>query len=162
MIESVVLWLLDVLAIPQVGLTSVFIISVLSATLLPMGSEPVVFAVTKADPALFWPVIAVATMGNTLGGMIDYWVGYGAKQVFRGGVNPRWLGWFGRFGPKTMLLSWLPGIGDPLCTLGGWLKMPFWPCVVYMAIGKLLRYILMTGVLLNIPDGVWRYLADRL
>jgi membrane protein YqaA with SNARE-associated domain len=161
-IESVVLWLLGVLAVPEVGLTSVFIVSVVSATLLPMGSEPAVFAVAKANAAMFWPVIGVATAGNTLGGAIDYWMGYGAKHAFKGRINPRWLGWFERFGPKTMLLSWLPGIGDPLCTLAGWIKMPFWPCVVYMAIGKFLRYALMTAMLLYVPDGFWHYLATWL
>ena len=61
-----------------------------------------------------------------------------------------------------MLLSWLPGIGDPLCTVGGWLKLPFWPCVIYMAIGKLGRYIVMTWLLLYIPDSSWRGLAQFL
>lgn len=160
MIESAILWLLGVLAVPEVGLTTVFIVSLLSATLLPMGSEPAVFAVIKANEAMFWPVIAVATAGNTIGGAIDYWMGYGAKEVFASGTNTRWLRWFERFGPKTMLLAWLPVIGDPLCTLGGWLKMSFWPCLMYMAIGKLLRYITMTALLLYVPDGVWRFLAD--
>ncbi|HVL74719.1 MAG TPA: YqaA family protein [Noviherbaspirillum sp.] len=162
MIESAILWLLNLLAVPEVGLTSVFIVSLLSATLLPMGSEPAVFAVIKVNGAMFWPVIAVATVGNTIGGAIDYWMGYGAKQAFASGANPRWLGWFERFGPKTMLLAWLPGIGDPLCTLGGWLKMPFWPCVTYMAIGKFLRYVTMTTVLLYIPDGVWQFIGSLL
>jgi hypothetical protein len=54
-----------------------------------------------------------------------------------------------------MLVSWLPGIGDPLCTLAGWLRMPFWPSVGYMAIGKFLRYLAMTGSLLWIPDSFW-------
>lgn len=58
-----------------------------------------------------------------------------------------------------MLLGWMPGIGDPLCTLAGWLKLPFWPCVAYMAIGKLARYVLMTWLLLHIPDSSWRELA---
>lgn len=154
MIEAAVAWLLNVLAVPEVGLSAVFIISLVSATLLPMGSEPAVFAVVKANAAMFWPVILVATAGNTLGGVIDYWIGYGAKQALPN-ANPRWLAWFARFGPKTMLLSWLPGIGDPLCTLGGWLKMPFWPCVVYMAMGKLGRYVVMTVLLLKVPDGFW-------
>ena len=73
-----------------------------------------------------------------------------------------WFGWLERHGAKTMLLSWLPGIGDPLCTLGGWLKLPFWPCVIYMAIGKLGRYIVMTWLLLYIPDSSWRGLAQFL
>jgi hypothetical protein len=63
MIESAVLWLLKVLAAPAVGLSSVFIIAFISATLVPLGSEPAVFAVVKANPAMFWPAILVATCG---------------------------------------------------------------------------------------------------
>ena len=156
MIESAVSWLLGVLAVPEVGLISVFIISLVSATLLPLGSEPAVFAVIKANADLFWPAIGVATFGNTIGGIIDYWMGYCAKQAFAKERESRWFGWLERHGPRTMLLAWLPGIGDPLCTLGGWLKLPFWPCVCYMAIGKFLRYVTMTSILLYVPDGVWR------
>ncbi|MFC5472862.1 YqaA family protein [Paraherbaspirillum soli] len=159
MIESAVLWLLKVLAVPTVGLTSVFIISLVAATLLPLGSEPAVFAVIKANGALFWPVILVATAGNTLGGAVDYWLGYGAKQVCARERDSRWCGWLRRYGAKTMLLAWMPGVGDPICTLGGWLKLPFWPSVAYMAIGKFVRYVLMIWVLLNVPDGFWRQVA---
>lgn len=162
MIESTIQWLLSVLAVPDVGLTSVFVVSVISATLLPLGSEPAVFAVVKANGALFWPAIAVATVGNTIGGMIDYWMGYEAKQVFAKERETHWFGWLQRFGAKTMLLAWLPAIGDPLCTLGGWLKLPFWPCVFYMALGKFLRYVTMTGLLLYVPDGFWRMLVNWL
>src|SRR6478735_7755557 len=123
MIESAIRWLMAVLAIPDVGLSSTFFISLLSATLLPLGSEPAVFAVVKANGDLFWPAIAVATVGNTLGGIIDYWMGYGAKQAFAKERESRWFGWLQRFGAKTMLLAWLPGIGDPVCTLAGWLKL---------------------------------------
>ena len=160
MIESAIRWLLTVLAAPDVGLTSVFVISTVSATLLPLGSEPAVFAVAKANEALFWPVILVATLGNTLGGMIDYWMGYGAKQAFARERETRWFAWLQRFGAKTMLLAWLPGIGDPICTVGGWLKLPFWPCVFYMAIGKFLRYLVITWALLYVPDGFWRSLVN--
>ena len=160
MIESSVRWLLSVLAVPDVGLTSIFFISVISATLLPMGSEPAVFAVIKANPALFWPAILVGTLGNTLGGIIDYWLGYGAKQAFAKERESRWFGWLQRYGAKTMLLSWLPAVGDPLCTLGGWLKLPFWPCVFYMAIGKFARYLTMTTLLLYVPDGFWRSIGN--
>lgn len=65
--------LLAALALPQVGLMAVFVIAFVSATLLPLGSEPAVFLVVKADPGLFWSVIAVATLGNTLGGMSSWW-----------------------------------------------------------------------------------------
>ncbi|MDC8760221.1 YqaA family protein [Janthinobacterium fluminis] len=159
MIESTIAWLLQLLAAPEVGLTSVFIISFISATLLPLGSEPAVFAVVKANAALFWPVIGVATVGNTLGGAVDYWLGYRAKQAFAKERDTRWFRWLARYGAKTMLLAWLPGIGDPLCTLAGWLKLPFWPSVAYMALGKLARYLTMTTLLLYVPDGVWRAIA---
>lgn len=162
MIESAVLWLLAVLAIPQVGLTSVFFVSLVAATLVPMGSEPVVFATVKANEALFWPVILVATVGNTVGGVINYWVGFGAKHALKGREDPRWLAWFARFGAKTMLLSWLPGVGDPLCSLAGWARLPFWPSTLYMAIGKFIRYVGMTLALLYIPDGFWAFLGDLL
>jgi membrane protein YqaA with SNARE-associated domain len=155
MLLQAVEWLLAVLAIPEYGLGSVFIISLISATLLPFGSEPAVFAVVKANAAMFWPAIVVATIGNTLGGMIDYWMGLGAHELFAKHKETRWLGWLQRFGAKTMLLAWMPAIGDPLCALGGWLKLPFWPCVFYMAIGKFLRYLTMTGILLYVPDGFW-------
>src|SRR4051812_1634999 len=105
MIESSINWLLAVLALPDVGLPSAFVISLISATWLPIGSEPAVFAVAKANLSLFWPVILVATVGNTLGGMIDYWLGYGAKQMFAKERESRWFGWLQRFGAKTLLLA---------------------------------------------------------
>jgi membrane protein YqaA with SNARE-associated domain len=58
------------------------------------------------------------------------------------------LGWLQRFGAKACLLSWLPIVGDPLCAVAGWLKLPFWPCLAYMAIGKFARYLTMTAALL--------------
>ena len=50
--------------------------------------------------------------------------------------------------PPALLVSWLPAVGDPLCAVAGWLRLSFWPCVVYMAIGKFLRYLAMTGGLI--------------
>lgn len=160
MIENAVLWLLNVLAAPTVGLTSVFLISFVSATLLPLGSEPAVFAVVKANPAMFWPAIFVATVGNTLGGAVDYFLGYRAKVAFAKERQSRWFGWLKKYGAKTMLLSWVPGVGDPLCTLAGWLHLPFWPSVMYMAIGKFMRYVTMTAVLLYIPNGFWKTVGE--
>ncbi|MFZ1180700.1 MAG: YqaA family protein [Herbaspirillum sp.] len=162
MIENAILWLLKILAAPTVGLTSVFIISFVSATLLPLGSEPAVFAVIKANMLMFWPVILVATVGNTLGGVVNYWMGYGARQTFARERASYWFRWLERFGPKAMLLAWLPGIGDPICMLAGWIKLPFWPSVIYMALGKFLRYISVTWLLLNVPDGFWGGVADCL
>ena len=169
MIESAVAWLLHLLSAPEVGLSSVFVISLVSATLLPLGSEPAVFAAVKAMPQNFWLLIGVATLGNTIGGAIDYWMGLGARKALLASDAPtktyaaersrRWFGWLERFGAKTMLLAWVPGIGDPICTLAGWLRLPFWPSVGYMAIGKFLRYLMMTWLLMEVPNGFWRQVA---
>lgn len=55
------------------------------------------------------------------------------------------IAWLQRFGPKACVLSWLPLVGDPLCAVAGWLKLPFWPCVAWMALGKFLRYLVLTA-----------------
>jgi membrane protein YqaA with SNARE-associated domain len=152
--------LLAALALPKYGLTSVFVIALLSATLLPMGSEPAVFGLVKLNPELFWPAVLVATAGNTVGGAISWWMGYGAERAYervrhRTPTELRALQWLQRFGAKACLLAWLPIVGDPLCAVAGWLKLPFWPCVGYMAIGKFLRYVSMTAGLLWVFPGAF-------
>lgn len=143
--------LLHLLALPEYSLATVFVVSFISATLLPMGSEPLVLGLVELNPALFWPVIGVATVGNTLGGAVSWWMGFGAHRVVdkygHSAHHLRALDWLRRLGPKACLLAWLPIAGDPLCAVAGWLKLPFWPCVVYMAVGKLARYVLMTAAL---------------
>jgi membrane protein YqaA with SNARE-associated domain len=149
--------LLQWLALPQFGLSTVFVVSFISATLLPLGSEPAVFGLIKLNPELFWPAILVATVGNTLGGAASWWMGLGAHKAVdkaRGSnTELRALRWLQRLGPKACLLSWLPGVGDPLCAMAGWLRLPFWRCVLYMAIGKLARYVTMTTALLYLMPG---------
>jgi membrane protein YqaA with SNARE-associated domain len=144
--------LITLLALPRFGLSTVFIVSFVSATLLPVGSEPAVFGLVKINPSLFWPAIGIATIGNTLGGAVSWGMGYGAHQlVDRYRHSPshlRALRWLERLGPKACLLSWLPLVGDPLCAVAGWLRLAFWPCILYMAIGKFLRYLVMTALLL--------------
>ncbi len=162
MFATAVTTLLNALALPAVGLPALFLIALLSATLLPMGSEPALFAVVKMNGELFWPAVLVATAGNTAGGAISWAMGYGAKQALAAERQTRWFGWLQRFGPKTLLLSWLPVVGDPLCALAGWLKLPFWPCLAYMALGKLGRYLTMTMLLLSVPDGFWHRMLDWL
>jgi membrane protein YqaA with SNARE-associated domain len=149
--------LLIMLALPKFGLSTVFVISLISATLLPLGSEPVVFGLIKLNPALFWQTILVATAGNTIGGAIDWWMGYGANHVLdkynSSKIHTQALMWLERLGPKACLLAWLPVVGDPLCAVAGWLKFPFWPCLIYMAIGKFLRYLVLTSLLLSTFTG---------
>ena len=69
--------LLQFFSLPEVGLGTVFVVALVSATLLPMGSEPAVFALVKLNPDLFWPAVLVATVGNTIGGAISWGMGYG-------------------------------------------------------------------------------------
>jgi membrane protein YqaA with SNARE-associated domain len=149
--------LLDWLALPQFGLSTVFLVSFISATLLPLGSEPAVFGLIKINPELFWAAILVATGGNTLGGGVSWWMGLGAHKMVdkaRGNATEvRALQWLKRFGPRACLMSWLPVVGDPLCAVAGWLKLPFWPCLAYMAAGKFLRYLVMTSTLLYFMPG---------
>jgi membrane protein YqaA with SNARE-associated domain len=148
---------LNLLALPQYGLGTLFVVSFISATLLPLGSEPALFGLLQLNPGLFWPAIGVATLGNTLGGATSWWIGYGASKVAdkysHSSHHVRALEWLERLGPKACLLSWLPLVGDPLCAVAGWLKLPFWPCVGYMAIGKFFRYLVMTTVLLQLWPG---------
>jgi membrane protein YqaA with SNARE-associated domain len=144
--------LLAMLALPKVGLSTVFVVALISATLLPVGSEPAVFGLVKLNPELFWPAILVATAGNTIGGAISWGMGWGAERAYERlahrKVEARALQWLERFGAKACLLSWLPVVGDPICAVAGWLRLPFWPCLVYMAIGKFARYLTMTAALL--------------
>jgi membrane protein YqaA with SNARE-associated domain len=154
------LWLdhlLTLLALPKFGLSSVFVVSFISATLLPLGSEPAVFGLVKLNPDLFWPAIGVATVGNTLGGAVTWWMGLASHKVvdkYRHSQHHlRAMDWLQRLGPKACLLAWLPVVGDPLCAVAGWLKMPFWPCLIYMAIGKFGRYLTMTAALMGVFGG---------
>jgi len=146
--------LLALLSLPQFGLTTLFVVAFVSATLLPLGSEPALFGLLKLNPELFWPAVLVATAGNTLGGVVSWWMGYGAHKVAdkyaHSSHHMRVLGWLERLGPKACLLSWLPLVGDPLCAVAGWLRLAFWPCVLYMAIGKFGRYVVMTVALLHL------------
>ncbi len=153
--------LLSLMALPRYGLSTVFVVSFISATLLPLASEPVVFGLLKLNPGLFWPAILVATAGNTLGGAVSWAMGLGSRHVIdryrQSATHIRALGWLERVGPRACLLAWLPGIGDPLCAIAGWLNLPFWPCLGYMAIGKFARYVVMTAALLWVFPGAVGY-----
>ncbi len=152
------------------GLGAVFLISLLASTLLPLGSEPALLAYVALTPAAVWSALAVATLGNTLGGVITYWMGAAAKRAVaaavkssqpvsggservKGAATGRWQkhaqSLAQRFGAPVLLLSWLPLIGDPLCGVAGWMRLPFGPCLFYIALGKFARYALICGVLLG-------------
>lgn len=162
-LNSALAVLLQTLALPEYGLSTVFVVSFVSATLLPLGSEPAVFGLVKLNPALLWPTLAVATVGNTLGGVLNWWIGLGAHRMLEhhrerrhaptSHTELRALAWLQRMGPPACVFSFLPLIGDPLCLVAGWLRMPLLPCALWMAVGKLGRYVVLTLVLLQLwPD----------
>lgn len=153
----------DFFGMPSVGLPAVFISAFISATLLPVGSEPILFGYISLNPHYYWIAIGLATVGNTLGGMLDWWLGLLSRNSFeslKGPSNGRMQRWLEARGPKMLLLSWLPGFGDPLCLAAGWLRLPWRPCLAYMAVGKFLRYITMTWLLTLVPLSFWQQLGQ--
>jgi membrane protein YqaA with SNARE-associated domain len=128
-------------------LWGLFLSSFLAATLLPGGSEAVLFGVLKSDASLYAPALAIATLGNTLGGLTSYWIG---RALPRRHPDPdtrsgRWqlraLDWAQRFGAPALVGAWIPLIGDPLCVAAGWLRLNVLHVTVFMAVGKLARYV---------------------
>ena len=155
--ETWFLELLQAFSLPQVGLSTLFFVALVSATLLPMGSEFAVVALLKLNPELFWPAIFVATAGNAVGGAINWWMGYGIKCAYEhykhSAVHAKALAWLERLGPKACFFAFLPLIGDPLGTVAGWLKLPFWPCFWWSAAGKFIRYVVLTSAVLELWPG---------
>ena len=124
------------------SLWTLFASSFLAATLLPGGSEAVLFAILRAHPQLFWPALLVATVGNTLGGMSSYLVGRVIPQ--RGEL--RGLKRVRQHGTPMLLLSWIPIIGDAFCVAAGWLRLNPLVSATFMAAGKFARYIVIAVV----------------
>jgi len=118
------------------GLAALFASSFLSATLLPGNSEIVFLALVHQMPELEARALAVATVGNTLGGMTSYLIG----RLFPKPRENRAVAWLARYGPAALLLSWAPVIGDALCVASGWLRQNIVAVALFMAAGKFARY----------------------
>ena len=145
---------MDFLFTAEAGLAGLFLASFLAATLLPGGSEAVLAAVILAHPEQVIPALALATLGNTLGGMSTYALGLLLPQgVMRSGIQAdgagdtaiRQLDTLRRHGAPALLLAWAPVIGDALCAAAGWLRLPPLPCAVWMAAGKAVRYLVVVA-----------------
>lgn len=130
----------------EYGYYSLFLLSFLASTLIPLGSEWLVIAmlVAKSNPVA---VVAVATAGNYLGALSTYWIGlYGGdflkRRVLRMDENStkRAERFYDRFGSYSLLLSFLPIVGDPLCLVGGVLRVSFTRFSLLVLSGKLARY----------------------
>jgi membrane protein YqaA with SNARE-associated domain len=149
-----VTWAMDFLSTAEAGLAGLFLASLLAATLLPGGSEAVLAAVVLAHPEQAAAALALATLGNTLGGMSTYALGrLLPERVMRSGIHAdgagdtaiRRIETLRRHGAPALLLAWAPLIGDALCAAAGWLRLPWLPCMVWMALGKGARYLLVAS-----------------
>lgn len=126
---------------PETGLAGLFLASFLAATLLPGGSEAVLFALLKLRPEQASTALLLATLGNTLGGMTTYGMARLLPERFVAGLSPARLAQARRWGPVSLLLAWAPVVGDALCAAAGALRLPVLPSVLWMALGKGLRYV---------------------
>lgn len=125
--------------------------ALMAATVLPGGSELLLVGFLTAEPQTWFGLLIAASLGNTLGAMTSYGLG----RVGRNGITSEQLGtqsmkktltWLERYGYWALLLSWLPVIGDLLCLLAGWLKLPLLPSSLMMLMGKTLRYCVLIGL----------------
>ena len=129
------------------GYAGLFLTAFLAATLLPLSSEAVLVALGNADGFDVVLLFTAATVGNTLGAVVNWalgrfclhwagrrWFPFSAEQLSRAGDR------FGRYGVWSLLLAWVPIVGDPLTFAAGVLRVPFLPFVVLVGIGKAARY----------------------
>ena len=133
------------------SLLALFTSSFLAATLLPGGSEAVLVGVLLAYPELYSSALGVATFGNTLGGMSSYVIGrlLPDENAMRKkiGNHTRSFEWTRRHGAPILFFSWLPLIGDVLCVAAGWLRIHWIWAVIFIAVGKFVRYwIIATAI----------------
>lgn len=134
------------------GYAALFISAFTSATLLPGSSEAALLtllALGRDEPAT---LVAVATAGNLLGSLVNWVLG----RFFSALRDCRWFpiddqsyrratDWFRRYGVWSLLLSWLPIIGDPLTVVAGALRVGFLRFILLVFIGKSARYLFIVG-----------------
>ncbi len=128
------------------GYPALFLLSFLASTLLPLGSEWLLVALLIKG---FVPLhlVMVASVGNFLGACTTYALGiYGSRfieeKIFKMDERDRRRAelTFERFGSWSLLFTWLPVIGDPLCLAAGVLKVGFTRFAVLVMLGKMIRY----------------------
>ena len=127
---------------PETGLWGFALSSFLGATLLPGGSEAVLYGLLKLHPETAWPALWLGTLANTAGGMSSWACGRWLARWQTPEPLSR-LACVQRWGAPILLLSWTPLLGDALCVAAGWLRLNAGACALYMAIGKFARYWLV-------------------
>lgn len=134
-----------------------FAIAFAAATILPMQSEAALAALLMNGSFPTAMLIAVASLGNVLGSVVNWIIGRGVEQ-FR---DRRWFPvnaakleratkWYSRYGRWSLLLSWMPIVGDPLTVVAGALREPLWSFVAIVAVAKVTRYLAIAGATLNL------------
>ena len=134
----------------SLGYIGLFIGTFISATIFPTPSEAFLIGAYELEFNVYY-VLIVASIGNLLGGLTNYYIGYkanseGLKKRFN--LNQeridRWEVKLDRYGYWLGLISWLPVIGDPMVGVLGFFKVKFWPLTIMMLIGKCGRYLILT------------------
>jgi len=135
---------------------ALFAASFLSATLFPFQSEAVLFGMLVSERYAEWLLIAVASIGNTLGSVANWFFGRFLAYF----EDRRWFpvrreqmakaeSWYHRYGRWTLLMSWMPVVGDPLTLVAGVLREPLPVFLVLVAIAKTARYLAVGGLSLG-------------
>lgn len=130
------------------AIAGMFVSSFTSATLLPGNSEVVLSGLLIAAQAPVFGLLVAAIVGNVLGGATNVVIGRALPQVTPQRGLAVALGWLQRYGAAALLLSWLPVIGDLLCVLAGWLRLPWGAVLLYLTLGKTVRYALLAWLTL--------------
>jgi membrane protein YqaA with SNARE-associated domain len=131
---------METLLSPEGGLAAVLAASFIAATLVPLSSEAVLFGYLKLHPEHAALAVALATLGNTAGGMTTYLIG---RLVPEKKAGTRALAWLHRYGAPATFFAWLPIVGDALCAAAGWLRVNWLAALAFMAIGRLARYLVV-------------------
>lgn len=121
-------------------LAGLFIAAFAAATLIPFPSEAALFAYLKAYPDRTALAVAVATVGNTAGGMTSYLVG---RLVPQKQMHERAMALMRRYGAPMTFFGWIPVLGDALTVAAGWLRVNWLAALVFMAAGRCARYIVV-------------------
>ncbi len=132
----------------DMGLWGLLLSAFLSATVLPGASEVMIAALVTAYPQLVWQALAMAVVGNLLGSVLTFGMGWAGQQGYAHfqGVQSRVqlqhsrIEQLRRHGPPALVLAFLPLVGDAMVLAAGWLRMPFWPSLLWIALGKAARY----------------------
>ncbi len=127
------------------GLSVLAALSFAAATLIPFSSEAVLLVVIAAQPQHTWLAVFVATASNTIGGMTTYALGRWARH-WQTPDAWRWAPQVRHWGAPITVLAWVPGIGDALVVVSGWLRINAWACAFWMLLGRSLRYIAIAGL----------------